>query len=413
MSENILSTMRSISGRSLEMWLLLLFVATVPALEAPKNVFGLTYLLIWVLNRARQRHWGGSLDLWDLVILMWISSGLISTAFGGLPGGELSDAVDPLRSGLILLAAKRGGYTTRFLIWILIVALASAIASLAVALGQLFVLHQIASLELHSVGHINHTAIYLSISLAIAAAFALSYWNSMNVMLRGISVTSIAILFSGTLLTVSRGAIAAAIGALILLGIFFTRKYARPGLRVWVICAVLAAVGVMSNETLIKKQKDLSVANNAMSFRLEIWNVAVAAWREHPITGVGRDNFSLVTMDQLRSWHSASGRTFDETRYFPISHAHSLFFNTLAERGTIGIMALMAFLAAWVTSTIKLRPKRNSSNAHWAIWGASAGALLINVLAGLFNTTLHHEHAILSSICLGCWLAQLQNEPDT
>jgi hypothetical protein len=41
------------------------------------------------------------------------------------------------------------------------------------------------------------------------------------------------------------------------------------------------------------------------------------------------------------------------------------------------------------------------------LW-AALGAWVITVVGGVFNTTLHHEHALIAMILFGVWLAPKQ-----
>ncbi len=400
---------RSGVSRPVELSLLALLLLAVPALEAPKNILCLLYLLAWTINRIRERDWGGPFDVWDALILFWVSSGLVAAAFAGLPPSNWVNGMDPLRYGLLLLALKRSGYSIEVLLHILVVTVAATLISLAVGFWELYGSRRLTSLELHSVGHVNHSAIYLAISLAMAVALALSYWGVLRTAMRGMIALVVAVLFVGLLVSSSRGAIGAGVIALILIGVGFWRRLTRFGLVALAICVALVVGGVISNEAVVKKHHELASASNAMSYRPQIWNVSIAAWQQFPLTGVGPANFSLITLDRIKPWRKAEDPPIDETQYFPISHAHSVFFNTLAERGTYGIVALMLLLIWWAVDLIRKRPADPSAHAVWAIWGASAGALVVNVIAGLVNTTLHHEHAILSAVCIGCWLSQLRS----
>jgi len=94
-----------------------------------------------------------------------------------------------------------------------------------------------------------------------------------------------------------------------------------------------------------------------------------------------------------------------EDLYFA-SHAHNLYANTLAERGVLGFLPMLALLAAIGVALVRRRPAGNSAALSQALWGGALGAWLILVVGGLFNTTLHHENAMLGMILMGIWLAQ-------
>lgn len=98
--------------------------------------------------------------------------------------------------------------------------------------------------------------------------------------------------------------------------------------------------------------------------RAELWRLALAMWRKHPVTGAGPDNF--------RRLHGAYG-AFDKWRVF--DSAHSLFLEAAATTGTLGLAALLTLLVA-------------TARAAWrgaATPGAAAalGTVCLALLAGI------------------------------
>lgn len=69
--------------------------------------------------------------------------------------------------------------------------------------------------------------------------------------------------------------------------------------------------------------------------RRELWSLAGAMWRQHPMTGVGSDNFR-------RLYGPWAGRPFWDARVY----SNNLFLETAATTGALGLLALVATLAA-------------------------------------------------------------------
>ena len=69
--------------------------------------------------------------------------------------------------------------------------------------------------------------------------------------------------------------------------------------------------------------------------RLELWRLALAMWRDHPLLGVGPDNF--------RRLHPAYGGWLGAGN-FPMS-AHNQLLETAATTGTLGLLALLGTIA--------------------------------------------------------------------
>ena len=81
-----------------------------------------------------------------------------------------------------------------------------------------------------------------------------------------------------------------------------------------------------------------------------------------------------------------------------------IYLNTLAERGLFGFTVVMLNLLLLLYLLYRYRPLSADEESYRMAWFAAAGAVAINLLVGLFNTTLHHEHAMLSMILIGTWL---------
>jgi hypothetical protein len=100
--------------------------------------------------------------------------------------------------------------------------------------------------------------------------------------------------------------------------------------------------------------------------RVALWRAAVAAWRAHPLLGLGPDNFRHLSPQFL-------GRERTDERM----HANSLYFETLADLGLVGVLALAALVAALVGS------------ARRAIAAPASRVVALGVAAALATYLLH------------------------
>ncbi|MER3479069.1 MAG: hypothetical protein C4327_00900 [Meiothermus sp.] len=88
---------------------------------------------------------------------------------------------------------------------------------------------------------------------------------------------------------------------------------------------------------------DLNAASTQS--RLQIWQVAWQAFKEHPLTGIGANRFGLYYLEH---------RPPDALE--PTApHAHNLFLNLLAETGLLGMSAFLILWGAIVWTLIRLR----------------------------------------------------------
>jgi hypothetical protein len=87
--------------------------------------------------------------------------------------------------------------------------------------------------------------------------------------------------------------------------------------------------------------------------RPALWRAAVVLWREHPLLGIGPDNFRRRYPAVIPP--GASGLPYTDTRI----HANSLYFETLADLGLAGIAAL-----AWIVWTWALAVRRHHATGR-------------------------------------------------
>jgi hypothetical protein len=102
------------------------------------------------------------------------------------------------------------------------------------------------------------------------------------------------------------------------------------------------------------------------SSRRTLWRGAVAAWRAHPLLGIGPDNFRHL-----------SGQFLGRDRTDERMHANSLYFETLADLGMVGLLAFLAMVAAF------------GGAARRAVAAPGSRILALGVAAGLATYLLH------------------------
>ena len=392
----------------IEIGLLLALCFFLPLLEAPKNLLWLAYAAAWLANRARTRDFGGPWDLWDTLIAVWISSGFLLAAFAGLQGEEWRGAGDLLRYGSLLWMVKRGGYEPRQVRWILGTLVASTVV--AITLGYVSIWRGTAEhgyLQLNSVGHVNHSAVYIALTLGICAAWIFSRWRSWRFGTRAVGVAVSALVLVSLVYTASRGAIAAGLALLPLLALAWWPRSRAPLAVGSVVVAIVVGAAILGGAEAVQKYWDNVRAGSVLSFRDALGRTALAAWQQHPWFGVGMGNFGLITAERVRAWDAAAGRAHAPERYFFSSHAHNLYANALAERGAVGFGMLAAVLIAWAVFLARHRPGREDPDQEWLVWGCALAAWIVSTLDGLVNTTLHHENGMLAAVLLGLWLSRL------
>src|SRR5205085_7762040 len=128
---------------------------------------------------------------------------------------------------------------------------------------------------------------------------------------------------------------------------------------IWIVIVMAVFVTAVARfDTDMRRKQEYAKASPSplLNERSPIWQQAIIAWRAYPIFGIGGDNFAHLDAEQMQRWERARGETYDETAFLGTSHAHSLYLNTLAGRGIIGVALLVLLLVAWGTSLFGTLP---------------------------------------------------------
>ena len=392
-----------------ETGLLLAFCFFLPLLEFWKNLTLLAYLLTWLVNRVRTRsienHWGWS----DTLVIAWIGLAYLAAAFAGLSHNAWAKTGDVAVSALLFWMVARAGYSSRELRWMLGALVLSAVVGLAQGYWNLWSGHgKSGMLQLNSVGHVNHTAIYLATIVGVCASWLFACWHAWPGNRRVVALAVAALMLVSLVVTASRAAVGVGFLLVLILALAWWPRWRAPLLASLAVIAVASALIAGLGAQVLRKQLDDADAQNVLSFRDGIWRMGLAAWEKYPWFGVGKDNYGRISHELVRSWRTEAGKDYDEARYVRFPHAHSLYVNTLAERGTVGFASLAAVLLAALTALLRYRPRPEDGNIAWLAWGGAVSGWIVTAGIGTVNTTLHHEHGLLAALLLGLWLSTLR-----
>ena len=395
----------------LELIFLSLMLLSLPSLEAPKNIFLILFLATSLYRQYIKKTkdpWG----LWDWIFLSYILSAFLSATFAGIPNGAEWGG---FRSFLIWTGfawlLSRTHYESKEITWVMWVTILGTLPPLAWGLIEYMVIHTKDTLQLHSVGHVNHSAIYLGIILGAALSVVLSIWRDVNLIKRlGLILLPI-IFFVAIIVGQSRGVFGISLVRLSLIILLIPNPKKIKAVAFTLFAITLALMPVM-NAAIIQKQIANQNANNTLSDRDRVWNVSIEAARFYPILGVGNGNWNRITLEDLKKSRDERGVPFDPTNYkLDAGHSHSLYLSSLVERGVVGFIVLLIFMGAWLATLIRSYQKLKTSSQASYIWGASLSSWIVTCGVGFVNSTFHHEHAILALLFLGLHLGYLKYEP--
>jgi O-antigen ligase len=394
-----------------EVYLLSGVVITLPMFEGPKNVLWGVWVAVWLLSRLKDGDWGGPWNRWDSLIVAWIASVLLSAIFAGATHSEWDACRDVVRYTSVLWLLTRSNYGEAAWKMIYAAFTVSVIVATTWALAALAWPHEYLGIQLNSVGHVNHSVIYIVICFGALVAALATYWQSLSTIARAWGIAGILILLIAVALAGSRAAAVAVMVLALGLGVVWLRR--SPFLLRWALMSVVVFVILivgLNTEIWRKQEFNSESAHPVLGARYPIWNQALLEWRMHPIFGIGNSNFSQLRDDGVQRWLVSKGEPYVDGMYARSSHAHSLYLNTLAERGLVGFAALLALLGAFAISLLRGIPRRRDPALHWLLWCGASSAFLTTAGIGLVNTTLHNEPGLLTMLLMGAWLGYRRRE---
>src|SRR5437879_2168670 len=254
--------------------LLLALCFVLPLVEAPKSLLWIAYGVTWLVNRIRARDFGGRWDSWDTLIAVWIASGFVVAAFAGLHGSEWRGAGDLLRYGSLLWFVKRAGYRVRELKWMLGWLVASTVVGLAVGYFRMWSgIGKSGTLQLHSVGHVNHTAIYLAIMLGVCASWV--FIGRQRIVAGAVTLLLLVSLF----VAASRSGVAAGLLTLAVLALVWWPRSRVPAALAAAVLVASGLLGLLRGAEVFEKHTESVQAGHALNYREQAWSLALSTWQ--------------------------------------------------------------------------------------------------------------------------------------
>jgi O-antigen ligase len=326
---------------------------------------GLALVLTWVAVGVRRKHlrlrWPNSVYGAPLAVLLVGSLlSLVVTQYPLLSVRELrADILEPVL--FFILLTKWPGTSMWGLVGFLLGATATALA--AVAQGPL----GIGGTPVEGVLRVqawypsaNHLALMLGRALPflLAAAIAWRHWAWFPLGLVGAAM----------LLTFSTGGWLGALAAvLVVLAALGRRRIAAWAGGV----AAVALVAVSALAILGRLPERLNPLRQTGGFRLDLWQSSVEMVRDHPLFGVGLDNFVYL----YQQFYLREGAAAEPS----LSHPHNWILNFWLSLGLLGLIAFVWLLVRfWRQGVPRCR--------HWVVAGA-LGAMADMLVHGFIDNS--------------------------
>lgn len=397
MTENYAAPRSAVSSRLMAaafgMLLALCFV--LPLFEVPKNLLLAALAMVLMAQLASRRE---ALSKLDVALIALVAATSVSTV-ANLPfdnaGKGIKDVVSQLVVGMVVM---RAGLSRAQIDKLAIVATLGTLCALVWGVAQVLGGGR-RFLELNSVGVASQSAIYIGMVALIAWGRLIDAASAPRARLGWL--VALLILMLGLMASASLGAILGVMVATVVTGLATPRG--RRMLAGLIVTAALSAAVVFSLPDVFLQQRLAEKVTTALSGkgmiesdhkRLAIWRVAMRHSLDggHVMLGLGPRNFASVNGSEL---HRDIPLVFSDGTLH-LGHAHNLLLNKLVEEGVVGLASLLAYFA--VVAGMLWRARRDGGD--W-LWTASAGALLVPLIGGLFNTPWWGEHTLLAAIWFG------------
>ena len=365
---------------------LALMILTLPISEALKNIGYFVALGGWVLKRAAHRDFRITFMPIGVFLSIYLLASLLSAAFAFDRWEGFRGVWDVFRYLSLFLMMVNDVDSKPKILFCVSLFIASTGISVAWGLINYFSGAQL-RIGGKSLGSPLDTATYLVIMFVLLVSLLLVVDWSMRTKM------AVAVIAGATylaiFLTYSRGGWITCFASLLFLSISM-RRWEPILIPAVLTIAILLGLN-MSGRLWTWHFETLAYLTETDSFkdRIDIWRGSILSFQDHPLLGVGPRNFKNLD-------HERYG--FKRTK-----HAHSVYFNVLAERGLVGLLSLMAFFVCCVYEGMKRRPSEGTLNR--GLWHAGMGSFITIVVAGMVTTTLHSEGAIAFSSITALMLA--------
>lgn len=376
-----------------------------PSFEAPKNIFLIFFILVSIIRQVVDKNYLGW-DLWDWIFLVFIGTALVSTFFSGMHSAEWRGLRIFLTSTLVGWLILRSSFSVKALKLVFALIILSAIPPLIYGYIEYF-LYSKSALHLNSVGHVNHSAIFLTMIFGTSISYLVVNFSILDY-LKKLLLAFLTLLFFVSLI-VSESRAAFGIGIILCIFIIFifgksnkTKLFFIAPLLFIILISVLFKVGIVQKQ--IRNQE----ANIILGDRERVWNISFEAAKWYPVFGIGINNWGKIKPEDIKSSVENSGKIYNENAYLFQGHSHSIYLMALVEKGVVGLLSLFIFMFGWIFYLFK--NFRNISNDPLGsyLWAGSFSAWLVTFGIGFVNTTYHHEHGILASILLGMFVSYIK-----
>jgi O-antigen ligase len=360
--------------------------------EAPKNLFLGIYLILNLTRQYKERNFF-KLKNTDYIFTFLFISLLFSSILAEFPGEQWHGFKSSLPLLVFGFLLARSSYKIKTLKSLFIFSIISFMPTVLFGFYELFWLHKVYFLKIHSLGHVNSSGIYTGIILSASISVSLLS----DKLSKKLFFTSLAFLYYIALLFIQSRSAFAVFLIFILSVIILFKKFRKELL---VTFFILLTFSYLNHAPVIEKHYNQQKIGSTLAERDLIWNVATEGIRSNlSFFGIGPNNFYLLNESYIKESLEARGLVYDSNHYKYTDLTHNIYLSFLIERGIIGLIALISLMIFWARSLFLTFS--NKEKVHTFFWTASFASFLSIFLVGFTHTTFVHESGLLALFFLG------------
>lgn len=381
--------------------LLLIFL---PSFEAPKNLFVILLVFTWAFVARRDNNLGGKWRVIDTIFLFWIIFDIIiginAVVNLDLPANGSKDIIKFI---LVGWAVSRLSLDKKQMIFLTVTTVIFATIPLIESYYGLANNGRRVFIELNSVGHVNHTAIYLLISYVLSSSILVLQFNKIGHTLKSTLLATTLVLAYVVVDTNSRAASGILVIFTLLLMFYAVYFYKNSKLTLATILFVLLSVILITNNPPPVVNKFIHGTDLVGdSPRSKIRSHVYYTYKTHPLLGVGFGNYVHFGHEEIKDAVIKDKGYYDASQFLPSAHPHNIYYTYLVSGGMV---MFSVFIWFWLHIVqIIFRVNKQSDSDYLVL--SSVGVVLTILGAGWVNTTLAHENALVSMFVLGMLISK-------
>ena len=418
------SVTRGIRSESIGFFLLLLVLFVAPLTEAIKNLL-IIGLFIWWLST---RNIGHELRTAPSYVMAFILFTIVP--FITLISSELTDASKlmfdvkgAVKFGIALLPAyslaKINARQEKSITLFVVILVVGGLMACIDALAQWVYMKEIYP-EIRGVGHVNQSALYMTI--VMISGIALTFHKRKWLHVLGWITVAVSLCFLIAARSLNTFVVMICV-YIFLAAILVVEKRYKSIIQI-ISSHMVFFLGFMlffpnANPSWNSFKVEINQrihGDDITSNRLRIFQTAFEIYDHHLWFGVGPDQFGKATSEaRLRAELDMEGRNYDHEKhkFLHTNHGHNVWINVLVERGLIGIILVGFFFVSsgfriFVLSNRILSQRRGDPQLTQLVFLSGATWIMLFV-GGIANTTLHLEHGLIGVMLLVWSITSLEH----